>query len=57
MNIEAFRFPPDWELYHIRDAYTFTQKPRGLNLKKKGMREGRPLSRILSIAQQCKRTT
>ncbi len=36
MNIEAFRFPPDWELCHISDAYTFTKKPRGLNLKKNG---------------------
>ncbi len=36
MNIEAFQFPSDWELCRISDAYDFTKKPRGLDLKKNG---------------------
>ena len=36
MNIDALQLPSNWELCRVRDAYDFTKKPRGLDLKKNG---------------------
>ncbi len=36
MNFKAFQLPTDWELCRIGDAYEFTKKPRGLDLRKIG---------------------
>jgi len=32
MDIECLNFPADWKITPIREAYTFTKKPRGLRI-------------------------
>ena len=36
MKIEKFKFPADWKLDPVADAFDFTSKPRGLDLSKNG---------------------
>ena len=36
MNIEEFKFPSNWKVGSIADAFDFTGKPRGLDLSKNG---------------------
>ena len=36
MKIEKFKFPADWKLDPVTDAFDFTSKPRGLDLSKNG---------------------
>ena len=36
METTDLNLPPDWELCRISDAYDFTKKPRGLDIKKNG---------------------
>ena len=36
MNIEEFKFPSNWKVGPIADAFDFTGKPRGLDLSKNG---------------------
>ena len=35
-EIEKFKFPADWKLAPVADAFDFTSKPRGLDLSKNG---------------------
>jgi len=36
MEFEKIQFPKDWTIKAIRDVYSFTKKPRGLDLTKNG---------------------
>ncbi len=37
MEITGLKLPSDWSLCRISDAYCFTKKPRGFNLKRNGV--------------------
>ena len=36
MNTDTLQLPVDWDLCRIYDAYEFTKKPRGLDVRKNG---------------------
>jgi len=36
VKLDGLNFPPDWHVCSIVDAYDFTKKPRGLDIRKNG---------------------